>query len=141
MNYLKYVDIIKNKTFQKCALGSVFAFSIVSGIGYLVKNEILQYFKNIDECEKDKTDKKIDECEDKTDKKIDDCEDKTDKKIDDCENEIDKKTDDCENEINKKIDDCGEFGNKLNCKLNEYINELNKDEKLLDTVKFMEIDV
>ena len=107
MNYLKNVDIIKNKTFQKFALGSVFAFSIVSGIGYLVKNKILQYFK----------------------------------KTDDCENEIDKKTDDCENEINKKIDDCGEFGNKLNCKLNEYINELNKDEKLLDTVKFMEIDV
>ena len=45
MNYLKYIDIIKNNTLHKCVLGSIIVFSLVTGIGYLVKNEILHYSK------------------------------------------------------------------------------------------------
>jgi len=45
MNYLKYIDIIKNNTLHKCVLGGIIVFSLVTGIGYLVKNEILHYSK------------------------------------------------------------------------------------------------
>ena len=44
MDYLKYTKFIKNKTFQKCALGGLTIITILGGIGYLVKNEILSTF-------------------------------------------------------------------------------------------------
>ena len=46
MNYIKYTHFIKNKTFQKCALGGLAIFTLLGSIGYLVKNEFLPHFKN-----------------------------------------------------------------------------------------------
>jgi len=46
MNYIKYTHFIKNKTFQKCALGGLAIFTLLGSVGYLVKNEFLPYFKN-----------------------------------------------------------------------------------------------
>lgn len=62
MDYLKYTKFIKNKTFQKCALGGLTIFTILGGIGYLVKNEILSNFeKKEQEQEKIKKNTKLDE--------------------------------------------------------------------------------
>lgn len=52
MDYLKYTEFIKNKTFQKCALGGLTIVTILGGIGYLVKNEILSSFEKIQEIQK-----------------------------------------------------------------------------------------
>ena len=62
MDYLKYTKFIKNKTFQKCALGGLTIFTILGGIGYLVKNEILSNFeKKEQEQEKIKKNTELDE--------------------------------------------------------------------------------
>jgi len=62
MDYLKYTKFIKNKTFQKCALGGLTIFTILGGIGYLVKNEILSNFeKKEKEQEKIKKNIELDE--------------------------------------------------------------------------------
>ena len=46
MNYIKYTNFIKNKTFQKCALGGLAIFTLLGSVGYLVKNVIYLHFKN-----------------------------------------------------------------------------------------------
>ena len=51
MDYLKYTKFIKNKTFQKCALGGLTIITILGGIGYLVKNEILSTFEKKEQIE------------------------------------------------------------------------------------------
>ena len=54
MDYLKYTKFIKNKTFQKCALGGLTIITILGGIGYLVKNEILSTFEKKEQNEEQK---------------------------------------------------------------------------------------
>ena len=44
MEYLKYINFIKNKTVQKYVIGGTVVFSVLGGIGYLVKNDILHSF-------------------------------------------------------------------------------------------------
>ena len=50
MDYLKYTEFIKNKTFQKCALGGLTIVTILGGIGYLVKMKfylVLKKYKKL----------------------------------------------------------------------------------------------
>ena len=121
MNYIKYTHFIKNKTFQKCALGGLAIFTLLGSVGYLVKNEFLPYFKNEeDNIEEDniKEDniKKDNIEEDNKEQKNED------NKKDNIEEE--------DNEIKKQIDEI-EKNNDNN--LDEYIKNYRENQELLDS--------
>ena len=113
MNYLKYMTLIKNKTVQKCAIGGIIVVSLVTGIGYLVKNDILQYSK----------------------KSYGDTESEIIQNIPENTRVNDEEKDTRVNDEEKDTRD------KLDCNVDEYMRELTDDEELLDIVKLMEIDV
>ena len=121
MNYIKYTHFIKNKTFQKCALGGLAIFTLLGSVGYLVKNEFLPYFKNEeDNIEEDniKEDniKKDNIEEDNKEQKNED------NKKDNIEEE--------DNEIKKQIDEI-EKNNDNN--LDEYIKNYRENQELSDS--------
>ena len=113
MNYLKYIDIIKNNTLHKCVLGGIIVFSLVTGIGYLVKNEILHYSK---------------EAYDNTESEI-------------IQNIPENTRVNDEEKDTRVNDEEKDTRDKLDCNVDEYMRELTDDEELLDIVKLMEIDV
>jgi hypothetical protein len=120
MNYIKYTYFIKNKTFQKCALGGLAIFTLFGSVGYLVKNEFLPHFKN-EENEDNKDD--IEE-DNEIKKQIDEIED----------NEIKKQIDEIEdNEIKKQIDEIEDNEKNNDNNLDEYIKNYRENQELLDS--------
>jgi len=131
MNYLKYMTLIKNKTVQKCAIGGIIVVSLVTGIGYLVKNDILQYSKKSYGDTESEIIQNIPE-----DTRVND--EEKDTRVNDEEKNTrvnDEEKDTRVNDEEKKTRD------KLDCNVDEYMRELTDDEELLDIVKLMEIDV
>ena len=117
MNYIKYTHFIKNKTFQKCALGGLAIFTLLGSIGYLVKNEFLPHFKN----EENEDNKENEENEDNEDNKEN--EDNEDNK-DDIEED---------NKIKKQIDEIENNEKNNDNNLNEYIKNFRENQELLDS--------
>jgi len=126
MNYIKYTHFIKNKTFQKCALGGLAIFTLLGSVGYLVKNEFLPYFKNEeDNIEEDNIEE--DNIKEDNIKKDNIEEDNKEQKNEDNKKDNIEEED---NEIKKQIDEI-EKNNDNN--LDEYIKNYRENQELLDS--------
>ena len=131
MNYLKYMTLIKNKTVQKCAIGGIIVVSLVTGIGYLVKNDILQYSKKSYGDTESEIIQNIPE-----DTRVND--EEKDTRVNDEEKDTRVNDEEKDTRVNDEEKDTRD---KLDCNVDEYMRELTDDEELLDIVKLMEIDV
>ena len=131
MNYLKYMTLIKNKTVQKCAIGGIIVVSLVTGIGYLVKNDILQYSKK---SYGDTESEIIQNIPENT--RVND--EEKDTRVNDEEKDTRVNDEEKDTRVNDEEKDTRD---KLDCNVDEYMRELTDDEELLDIVKLMEIDV
>ena len=128
MNYIKYTHFIKNKTFQKCALGGLAIFTLLGSVGYLVKNEFLPYFKNEENEDNIKEDniKKDNIEEDNEEEKKDNIEeDNEEEKKDNIKEE--------DNEIKKQIDEIENKEKNNDNNLDEYIKNYRENQELLDS--------
>ena len=140
MNYLKYMTLIKNKTVQKCAIGGIIVVSLVTGIGYLVKNDILQYSKKSYGDTESEIIQNIPEDtrvnDEEKDTRVND--EEKDTRVNDEEKDTRVNDEEKDTRVNDEEKDTRD---KLDCNVDEYMRELTDDEELLDIVKLMEIDV